>query len=132
MNKVTIELETGARPSESEMEVVDILVKHGIPKEHVLFRKPIRSKGTRTSDLLIDGVEWEIKSLERLGKYTIDHALRAGLRQADNIVVDLRKLSKALEDKALVKLKREFCLVKSWRGLIIVVRFNGEILTYKK
>ncbi len=129
---ILIEKELGAIPSTSEIEVVDILVINNIPTKRIKFLKPNRTKGARTPDLLIDDLYWEIKSIDRLGKYTLEHALRAGLRQANNLVVDLRKLNEALENKALAKLERQFRLTKSWSGLIVVVRFNGECLTFKK
>lgn len=129
---ILIEKELGAVPSATEIEVVDILVINNIPTEHIKFLKPNRSKGSKTPDLLIDGLFWEIKSIEKLGKYTLEHALRAGLKQADNLVVDLRQLNEVLENKAIAKLEKQFQLTKSWRGLIVVVRFNGECLTFNK
>lgn len=132
MSKITVELEPGARPSEDEMEVVDILVEHGIPKEHVLFRKPIRIKNMRTSDLLIDGTKWEIKSIGRISKNTLDHAERDGLKQAENLIMDLRKLSEALEGKAIARIEKDFRRTKSWKDLLIIVRSNGTCLTFTK
>lgn len=132
MSKILIEKEWGAVPSTAEIEVVDILVAHNIPKRHVLFLKPNRAKGAKTPDLKIDGVTWEIKSIERLGKYTLDHAERAGLLQANNLVFDLRKLREALENKALQKIESDFKRTKSWKGLIVVVRFNGDCLIFRK
>ena len=79
MDKIIIEKELGAVPSTEEIEVVDILVMNGIPKRRVVFLRPNRTKGAKTPDLKIDDRYWEIKSLEKFGKYTVDHALRAGL-----------------------------------------------------
>ncbi len=101
MEGVLIEKELGAFPSTIEMEVVDILVLNKIPKKSVKFLKPNRTKGAKTPDLLIDGTDlWEIKSIEKIGRYTLDHAERTGLRQAPNLVFDLRKLSVTTEEKA--------------------------------
>ena len=132
MIKITIELEIGARPSATELEVVEVLIAHGVAKESVKFLKPSRTKGAKTPDILMDGVLWEIKSLEKLGKYTIEHALRAGLKQANNLIIDLRSLDEPSENKSLKKLKDEFDRVKNWKGLVVIVRFNGECLTFKK
>lgn len=132
MSKITIELEIGARPSATELEVVEVLIAHGVAKESVKFLKPSRTKGAKTPDILMDGVLWEIKSLEKLGKYTIEHALRAGLKQANNLIIDLRSLDEPSENKSLKKLKDEFDRVKNWKGLVVIVRFNGECLTFKK
>ena len=132
MNEVIIEKELGAIPTTEEMEIVDILVADNIPRRHVLFLRPNRTKNAKTPDITIDGVPWEIKSIDRLGKYTLDHAERAGLKQADNLIIDLRKLSEVLENKAINKVEKDFRMTKSWNGLVVVVRFNGECLTFEK
>ncbi|TAH33717.1 hypothetical protein EYC58_00415 [Candidatus Saccharibacteria bacterium] len=129
---ILIEKELGAVPSVAEIEVVDILVTNGIPKKHIKFLKPSRTKGSKTPDLLIDDLFWEIKSIEKLGKYTLDHAERAGLKQADNLIMDLRRLNQGLENKAIEKIQKDFRMTKSWRGLIVIVRFNGECLIFEK
>ncbi len=129
---IIIELELGARPSTTELEVVEVLVAHEVVKESIKFLKPSRTKGAKTPDILMDGVPWEIKSIEKLGKYTLDHAERAGLRQADNLIFDFRKLSRSLEGKVIKRVKSDFQRTKSWKGLVVVVRFNGECLTFKK
>ena len=129
---ILIEKELGAVPSTAEIEVVDILVIHNIPKRRITFLKPNRAKGSKTPDLLIDEAYWEIKSLDKLGKYTLEHALRAGLKQADNLVLDLRNLSISLEKKARREIEREYRKRKGWKGLIVIVRFDGGCLTFHK
>lgn len=129
---VVIEKELGAMPTKEEMEVADILVLNRIPKKRVRFLAPKRIKGSKNPDLLIDGVIWEIKTVEKLGKNTLDHAERKGLKQADNLIFDLRKLTMILERKAMLELEREFLKRKGWRGLIVVVRPSGKCLHFKK
>ena len=68
--RATLEIEFGARPSTTEMEVVEILVENQIARDCVKFLKPSRTKGAKTPDLLMDEVYWEIKSIDKLGKYT--------------------------------------------------------------
>jgi hypothetical protein len=132
MGKILIEKELGAVPSTEEIEVVDILVMNAIPKKHVVFLKPSRAKGAKTPDLRIDDVYWEIKSIDKLGKYTLDHAERAGLKQADNLIFDLRKLNLSLERKASREIEREYRKRKNWKGLIVIVRYDGKCLTFRK
>jgi len=129
---VLIVKEIGAVPSVAEIEVVDILVLCKIPKKSVKFLKPNRNKGSKTPDLQIDVAFWEIKSIERLGKYTLDHAERAGLKQADNLIFDLRKLTIALEKKATLEIEREFRKRKDWKGLMVIVRYDGKCLLFEK
>lgn len=132
MKKVIIEKELGAMPSTAEMEVVDILVMNKIPKKHIIFLKPNRTKGAKTPDLQIDDEYWEIKGIKKLGKYTLDHAERTGLKQASNLIFDLRKLDESLEKKAIKRLKSDFERTKIWRGMIVIVRFNGKCLILRK
>ena len=132
MKKVIIEKEWGAIPSTTEIEVVDILVAHNIPKKRIVFLKPDRTRGAKTPDLQIDDAYWEIKSIEKLGKYTLDHAERAGLKQADNLIFDLRALSLPLEKKATNDIHREYLKRKNWKGLIVIVRLDGECLIFEK
>lgn len=129
---ILIEKELGAVPTTSEIEVVDILVVSKIPKKRIKFLKPNRTKGAKTPDIMIDDEYWEIKSIDRLGKYTLDHAERAGLKQADNLIFDLRKLSKPLEKKASQKIEQEYLKRKNWKGLIVIVRFNEQCLIFSK
>lgn len=127
------ELEAGARPNATEIEVVEILISEGIVKKCVMFLKPSRIKDDHTPDILMDEkVLWEIKSLEKFGKYTLEHALRQGLRQADNLIIDLRRLSIPLEKKATSKIKEEYLKRKNWKGLIVIVRYDGKCLTFSK
>lgn len=132
MSKITIELELGARPSEREIEVVNILVTNKIPKRQVVFLRPNRTKGAKTPDITIDGLPWEIKSIEKLGKYTLDHAERAGLRQADNLIFDLRQLKISLQEKTIREIQKEYLKRKTWKGLVVIIRPDDKCLTFSK
>ena len=132
MSKITIELELGARPSEREIEVVNILVTNKIPKRQVVFLLLNRTKGDKTPDITIDGLSWEIKSIEKLGKYTLDHAERAGLRQADNLIFDLRQLKISLQEKTIREIQKEYLKRKTWKGLVVIIRPDDKYLTFSK
>lgn len=132
MSKVRIEKELDAVPTENEIQVVDILVKNKIPKEHILFLKPNRQKGSRTPDIIIDHtLKWEIKSVEKDGKYTLDHAERAGLKQSENLVFDLRKLSKPVAKKYEARLQKDYQRINKWTRLIIIDK-KQKCLTFNK
>jgi hypothetical protein len=131
MGKVVIEIELDAVPTESEIQAVDALVKNKIPKEHVLFLKPNRRKGSNTPDIEIDhNLRWEIKTPKKNGKYTFEHAIRAGLNQSENLVFDLRRI-KTNEDNAVRKLRMQFDKTKSWQRLIIIKK-DQKYLTFNK
>jgi hypothetical protein len=135
MPKVLIEKELGATPTITESEVVDILVQNGVVKKHVLFLRPNRVAGSKTPDIQIDhAIKWEIKSITKDGKYTLEHSLRLGLSQSKNLVIDIRKLSGQVQLKYSHRIEAEYLKRKSWLGAIIVLRnhkANG-ILTLKK
>ncbi len=135
MAKVVIEKELGATPTFTESEVVDILVENKLVKKHVLFLKPSRISGSKTPDIQIDyDVKWEIKSITRDGKYTLEHSLRTGLSQAHNLVIDIRRLSQEVQRKYSQKIEAEYLKRKSWQGAMIVLkgRKTSNILTFKK
>jgi hypothetical protein len=135
MTKVLIEKELGATPTITESEVVDILVQNGVVKEHVLFLKPNRVAGSKTPDIQIDhDIRWEIKSITRDGKYTLQHALRFGLNQSKNLVIDIRKLRKDIQKKYTIKIENEFMRTKSWQGVVIVLKSanTSDTLTLSK
>lgn len=136
MSKVVIEKELGALPTLQELEVADILVRNNFVKQHILFLAPHRASGSKTPDIQIDyDVKWEIKTITKDGKYTLDHALRQGLRQSKYLVVDIRKLNIKLQEKYTEKINREYQITKSWRGGVIVLkerRGNVSALTLSK
>jgi len=132
MSNITIELELGARPSEREIEVVNILVINKIPRKQVVFLCPNRTKGAKTPDITIDGSPWEIKNIEKLGKYTIEHTLRTGLKQSGNLIIDLRDLRVDFQEKATKSIKQEFKQRKSWKGLVVIIRPDHKCLTFSK
>lgn len=117
MHKVVIEKELGATPTITESEVVDILVRNNFVEEHVLFLKPSRVAGSKTPDIQIDyGKKWEIKSITKDGKYTLEHALRQGLSQSKYLVVDIRKLNSKIQEKYTEKINKEYRMTTSWLG----------------
>ncbi len=136
MTKVVIEKELGATPTIIESEVVDILVQNGIVREHVLFLKPNRVIGSKTPDIQIDhDVKWEIKSITVDGKYTLAHALRQGLLQSKNLIIDIRRLRPGMQDKYRQKINKEFLMTKSWQSAVIVLKAhkgNVSLLTLEK
>ena len=58
----------------------------------ITFLVPNRRKGAKTPDIEMNGLRWEIKSPKGKSSRTIENNLRAALRQAPNIVLDLRRM----------------------------------------
>lgn len=125
MNKLIIELEIGARPSTTELEVVEVLIAHGVAKESIKFLKPNRTKGAKTPDILMDGAPWEIKSPKSNGSRTMEHAVRSASSQAGNIIIDLRQ-SQLNTNRAISQIKFHSLKRTTIKRLIVVTK--GETL----
>lgn len=122
---ITIELELGARPSATELEVVEVLVVHGVAKESIKFLKQSRTKGAKTPDTTIDGEPWEIKSPKSNGSRTMEHAVRSASKQAGNIIIDLRQ-SQLNTNRAISQIKFHSLKRTNIKRLIVVTK--GETL----
>jgi hypothetical protein len=68
---------------------------------------PIQSKGARTPDIIMAGLEWEMKAPTSNGKYTIEHSFRSALRQSSNVIFDVR-WSKMPQKKWVTEIERRF------------------------
>ncbi|MDR2191530.1 MAG: hypothetical protein LBO62_01425 [Endomicrobium sp.] len=67
----------GVFPETHELETARFFNKLG---KDIEFLRPIRSKGIRTPDIVMDGVLWEIKSPQGDSRRTIENNLRAALK----------------------------------------------------
>lgn len=56
----------------------------------VVFLKPSSIPNTHTPDILMDGVEWEMKCPQGNGKRTIEENFRKAVKQSKYIIFDLR------------------------------------------
>jgi len=82
----------GAYPEDHELETARFLANLGYVIEFVV---PSRIKGQKSADIIMDGELWEVKRPKRLGKYTIEHAFQSAIKQAHNVIFDLRNLASA-------------------------------------
>lgn len=106
------------QPEPHEIEVARILARHF--KTDVLFLEPINSYKQRTPDIIMSGVEWEIKvPVGGSKKSTVEKQIKKATRQSNNIVVygayiDLSKVT------ILKQIKRELAIHKRIRKLIFI------------
>ena len=85
---------------------------------------------TKTADIVMLGMFWEMKSPNGKTARCVEHAMRRATHQAPNIIIDLRRMK--LADPALVALlERLFRELRSVRNLWIINKCN-EILKHKK
>ena len=67
----------------------------------VEFLKPIDDYKRKTADIVMFGIEWEIKCPIGKSKYTIQEQFRRASKQAKNIIIDTRRTK--LQDEFIEK-----------------------------
>ncbi|WP_372518495.1 hypothetical protein [Candidatus Ruminimicrobiellum ovillum] len=113
----------GVFVEQHELDVAKVLNKLGKDVEFIL---PSRVKFSRTPDIKMDGLLWEIKSPKGSSSRTIENNLRTALKQSKNIIIDLRRI-KIDETKAISQIAKQFKYSKLIRE-IIIIKQNKEIL----
>ena len=89
--KGSVAAEPCASPLPKERRVMEWLSAYGLD---ICFRETRSSEGKRTSDLLLDGVPWEIKQPVGNGKQTIYHQFEEASGQSPRLILDLSELSR--------------------------------------
>ena len=114
-------------PEQHEFEVAKFFAALG---KTVKFLRPSQIPKTHTPDILMDGLEWEIKSPTGSSKRTIESNFRQAVKQSHYIIFDLRRI-KVPEKQCLVQLEREFAM-RQYVKRLLVIRKNGDLLEYPK
>ena len=114
-------------PDKSEFAVAKYFAELG---KDIMFIPPSAIPGQHRPDILMDGVEWEIKCPEGSSKRTIENAIRTAVRQSKSIIIDLRRIQ--LSDSSSVSnLEKEFN-GRKYIKRIYVIRKNGSFLLYSR
>ena len=113
----------GVFVEQHELDVAKVLNKLGKDVEFIL---PSRVKFSRTPDIKMDGLLWEIKSPKGSSSRTIETNLRCASKQARNIIIDLRRI-KIDEPRCISHIKREVNFRKVIKN-IIIIRKNSEVI----
>ena len=114
-------------PDKSEFAVAKYFAELG---KDIVFIPPSAIPGQHRPDILMDGVEWEIKCPEGSSKRTIENAIRTAVRQSKSIIIDLRRIQ--LSDSSSVSnLEKEFN-GRKYIKRIYVIRKNGSLLLYSR
>lgn len=114
-------------PEQHEFEVAKYFASLG---KDVKFLRPSQIPNTHTPDILMDGLEWEIKSPIGNSKRTIEANFRQAVKQSHYIIFDLRRI-KVPEKQCLAQLEKEFS-VRQYVKRLLVIRKSGELLEYPK
>jgi hypothetical protein len=114
-------------PEKHELMTASFLSNRGYDIE---FISPSQIKGSRTPDIIMSNLYWEMKSPISDGKRSIEHNIRDALRQSENIILDLRRL-KISTEKALSKINNEIQKTKKIKRFLVIIK-SEELLDLKQ
>jgi hypothetical protein len=115
-------------PEPHEIRVAEILAAQG---KSVMFVRPNTAYKAKTYDIIIDGVQWEIKSpLGNSRKNTIIKQLKRGQKQSLNIIIDATRTK--LDDVMIEKqIRASFEDHKTIRQVIMITKHKQVIVISK-
>ena len=93
----------------------------------VTFIRPSNIPDNHRPDILMDGIEWEIKAPKGKGKRNIEKNYHNASLQSMNIIFDLRRI-KLSDEQCLNQLEIEFKDKHTKR--LLVIKKNGELVEY--
>jgi len=117
--KDRITLQTGAQPTKEELMTANFIVSYD-KKVTIRFLAASQTKGVRTPDIEINGMEWEIKCPRNNGKYTVLHMMQSASKQSSNIIVDLRQAKAPKRSLSLIK--HESKLRNKLKNVIVITK----------
>lgn len=103
-----------------EMRVAKILAMAG---HHVEF---LMENGLKSPDILLDGVEYEVKSPKTVSTNTLEHLLKKGLRQCSNLIIDTSR-TRIRDDKMRNFLVAQMRKTKQIKKMIMITK-KGQII----
>lgn len=110
-----------------EYETAKALAMAGMTVEFIRRSEEYR---TTSADVLIDGMEWEIKAPRSDKASSIDKNIRKALHQSKCVIFDSRRM-KRIPDIAIEKeLRKSASVLRSMRHLLFVNR-HGEVVDIK-
>lgn len=126
IKKSQIIIPAGLTPWPHELRVANILATAG----HTVEFLPTRTQ--KTADILLDGIEYEIKSPFTDKANTLEHMLKRALRQSPNINIDSSRTNgKKIRDDQI----RQFLVSKARRHKqikrILFITRKGQIIDIK-
>lgn len=110
-----------------EYKTINVLLANG---EDVELLKKSRTSHSKSADIFMRKLIWEMKSPNGKTTRCVEHALRRATHQAPNVIIDLRRMR--LGDDTLVVLpSRLFRELRSIRNLWVITK-TDNIIKYKK
>ena len=104
-----------------EMRVAEILAMAG---HRVEF---IEESNLHTADILLDGVEFEIKSPKSATANSLEHILKKALKQSPNIIIDTSRMKGVRDDNTRRFLVAQMRSRKQIKRLLMITK-RGQII----
>ena len=111
-------------PEQHEMDTALFLAEQG---KNIVFLQPSNIRETHTPDIVMDGLEWEIKCPQGKSKHTIENNIKAAVLQSCNIIIDLRRVG-IPEDKCMAQIQKQFDVRKSIKRVLVITK-GKELIT---
>ena len=96
---------------------------------NINFIRPSSIEGTNSPDFEMNGRIWETKSPIKYSKRSFEDNFKKAVRQSENIIFDLRRLSK-LDEKVYLKELRRWSGFRGVKTLVVISK-DGRALTIK-
>ena len=112
------------QPEAHEIDVAWILARHF--KTAVEFLIPIDDYKRKTADIVMLGVQWEIKSPIGNSKSTIGNQFSVAKRQSRNIIIDTRRTAleyEMIEKKAIIEVSKR----PNTKRVILIDKFEKVV-----
>lgn len=122
--KGKIIIPSGVHPWPHELRVAELLAAAG----HVVDFLATRTM--RTADILLDGVEYEIKSPERFTSNTLEHTIKDALKQSPNLIIDMSRMKRVSSTKMLNFLLNQVRKSKQIKRMLLITK-REEIIDIK-
>lgn len=114
-------------PEKHEFETAKFFAER---EKDIVFIKPSSIPNTRRPDILMDGLEWEIKCPEGNSRRTLETHIRKAVTQSHYIIIDLRWI-KLPEKMCLAQLELHFKTKPSIKKLWAITK-NHELIKFSK
>ena len=112
-------------PEKHELETAKFFSDMG---KDIVFLRPSSIPNTYTPDILMDGIEWEMKNPVGNSKRTIEACFRKAVKQYKYIIFDLRRIQLS-ENQCISNLEKEFKARKYMKRMYIITK-DGQLFVY--
>lgn len=104
-----------------ELRIAEILTLAG---HNIEF---IEESNLHTADILLDGIEFEIKSPKSANANSLEHLLKKALKQSTNIIIDTSRMKNSRDDNTRKFLITQARSRKQIKKLIMITK-HGQII----